>query len=290
MPVPQPAQRRFLPLTPLLERDELHPDCSNCYALCCTAFGFTRSADFAVDKAAGTPCSNLAGDFTCTIHASLRPRGFTGCTVFDCHGAGQTVSQGYYPAEDWRTHPGLAREMFSVFATARQLHEMLWHLAEAAERAFDPDSAGRAEELRTLIGWELTQGPPALRALDLPALHERVRALLLEVSAEVRAGYFAEGRQEAAAGLLPSADLMGRDLRAASLCGADLRGTYLIGADLRGADLAGTDLLGADLRSTRLEDADLSRALFLTQQQVNAARGNSNTLLPPALSRPRHWL
>ncbi|MBD8043824.1 pentapeptide repeat-containing protein [Arthrobacter sp. Sa2BUA2] len=290
MPVQQPAPGRSLSLTPLREREDLRPDCSNCYALCCTAFGFARSADFAVDKAAGTPCSNLAEDFTCTIHTSLRPRGFTGCTVFDCHGAGQTVSQGYYAGEDWRTHPEVAREMFSTFAAVRQLHEMLWYLAEAVERAFDPDAAGRAEELRDLIGRELVKGPPALGALDLPALHERVRALLLEVSAEVRAGYFAEGQQDAGTDLLPSADLMGRDLRSASLCGADLRGAYLIGADLRGADLAGTDLLGADLRSARLEGADLTRALFLTQPQVNAARGNSNTLLPPVLSRPGHWL
>ncbi|MBD7993995.1 pentapeptide repeat-containing protein [Arthrobacter sp. Sa2CUA1] len=289
MPVPQPAPGRFLSLTPLREREELRPDCSSCYALCCTAFGFARSADFAVDKAPGTPCSNLAEDFTCTIHASLRPRGFSGCTVFDCHGAGQTVSQGYYAGEDWRTHPEAAREMFSTFAVVRQLHEMLWYLAEAADRAFDPETTGSAEELRTLIGSELQQGPHALLALDLSALHARVRALLLEVSAEVRAGYFAEGQQDAGADLQPSADLMGRDLRRVFLCGADLRGTYLIGADLRGADLAGTDLLGADLRGSRLEGADLSRALYLTQAQVTAATGNSETLLPPVLRRPGHW-
>ena len=71
----------------------LRPDCSQCFALCCTAFGFARSADFAVDKPPATPCSNLAADFSCTIHDRLRVRGFAGCTVFDCFGAGQRLSQ-----------------------------------------------------------------------------------------------------------------------------------------------------------------------------------------------------
>ena len=39
---------------------DLRADCSSCFALCCTAFGFSRSADFPVDKPAGTPCDHLA--------------------------------------------------------------------------------------------------------------------------------------------------------------------------------------------------------------------------------------
>jgi len=74
------------------------------------------------------------------------------------------------------------------------------------------------------------------------------------------------------------------------LCGADLRGTYLIAADLRGCDLSGVDLLGADLRDARLEGADLSKALFLTQMQVNAAKGDAATDLPALLTRPEHWV
>ena len=74
--------------SPARDRRSLRADCGNCFALCCTAFGFARSADFAVDKPAATPCQNLAADFSCTIHDRLRPRGFRGCTVFDCFGAG----------------------------------------------------------------------------------------------------------------------------------------------------------------------------------------------------------
>jgi hypothetical protein len=55
---------------------------------------FSASADFAIDKKAGQPCPNLQADFRCGVHSQLRQRGFTGCAVFDCFGAGQYVSQG----------------------------------------------------------------------------------------------------------------------------------------------------------------------------------------------------
>ena len=87
----------------------------------------------------------------------------------------------------------------------------------------------------------------------------------------------------------PGADLLGADLRGADLRAADLRGAYLIAADLCSADLRTADLLGADLRDADLADADLTGALFLTQPQLNAARGNAGTRIPAALRRPDHW-
>ena len=82
---------------------------------------------------------------------------------------------------------------------------------------------------------------------------------------------------------------MGRKMKSRSLRGADLRGAYLIAADLRDCDFSGADLLGADLRDARLEGADLSRSLYLTQAQLNAAEGDANTRLPCDLNSPAHW-
>ena len=118
-------------------RSALRANCADCFALCCTAFGFQRSADFPIDKPAGTPCSNLTDDFSCSIHDSLRPRGFRGCTVFDCFGAGQYVSQTLFGGTSWSERPDTSADMFSTFAVVRQLHEMLWYLVEAAERTTD---------------------------------------------------------------------------------------------------------------------------------------------------------
>ena len=276
--------------TAAMERESLRPDCGSCFALCCTAFGFTRSADFAIDKPAAAPCPNLDQDYSCTIHDRLRPRGFRGCTVFDCFGAGQAVSQQLFAGISWRDAPDTRPDMFAAFKAMRQLHEMLWHLAEAQDKTFDADAAREANELRLVIG-DLTRGPlTGLLACDLDSLHSAVRTILLGVSEEVRAGYFAAGTEHVDSAFKPGADLAGMNLSARKLCGVNLRGSCLIAADLRGSDLAGADLLGADLRDARLDGADLTAALFLTQPQLNSARGGSRTLLPPGLTAPPHWL
>lgn len=287
--MPSSPQHVTVPSLPALNRQSLRSDCSNCFALCCTALGFTRSTDFAFDKPAGTPCQNLAPDFSCTIHDRLRPRGFPGCTVFDCFGAGQNVSQNLVKDTAWRTDPQARHNLFGAFKIARQLHEMLWHLIEATDRTYDTDLKAHATELRITIESTLSGGIHGLLGLEVDGLHGQVRELLMDVSEEVRAAYFAHGYEHLRHELIPGADLMGKDFRSQSLCGADLRGAYLIAADLRECDLAGVDLLGTDLRDARVHGADLSAALYVTQPQLNAARGNRATCIPSDLMIPGHW-
>ncbi|WUH96199.1 pentapeptide repeat-containing protein [Spirillospora sp. NBC_00431] len=262
---------------------DLSADCANCFALCCAALPFARSADFAVDKAAGEPCRNLLADHRCGIHANLRERGFQGCTVFDCLGAGQKVSQVTFGARDWRhTGPDLAREMFRVFPVMWQLHEALWYLEEALTL---PPAEPVRDDLRLALDDvdRLTQGTPGeLTDLDLPKVRDRVNALLLHVSELVRSGV--PGRKNRR-----GADLAGAKLKGADLRGADLRGACLIAADLRGADLRASDLIGADLRNADLRGADLTGAIFVTRSQLASARGDAATRLPAALGRPAHW-
>ncbi|MFG3718038.1 pentapeptide repeat-containing protein [Streptomyces massasporeus] len=266
------------------DQAELRGDCERCFGLCCVALPFAASADFAVDKAAGTPCHNLREDHRCGIHARLRQKGFTGCTVYDCFGAGQQVSQITFGGQDWRTGPPeRARRMFDVFPVVRQLHELLWYLTEAlALPAARPVRAELREALEKTE--ELTAGTPEeLAGLDVAAHRREVNVLLLRTSELARAG--TKGRRKDRRG----ADLMGARLKGADLRGASLRGAYLIAADLTGADLRGADLIGADLRDADLTDADLTGAFFLTQPQLNAARGSAGTRLPGSVTRPGHW-
>jgi uncharacterized protein YjbI with pentapeptide repeats len=256
---------------------ELKADCERCFGLCCVVPAFAASADFAIDKPAGTPCPNLLDDFRCSIHSDLRERGFPGCTVFDCFGAGQQVAQATFRGVSWRDAPETAGQMFAVFGVVRQLHELLWYLTEAlALRPSDDLREALAETERLSDGT-----PDELEKLDVATHRERVNVLLLRISEQVRAR--TEGRDHR------GADLIGRNLRGADLHGANLRGAYLIGADLRNADLRLADVIGADFRAADVRGADLSTSLFLTQFQVNAARGDRETRLPPALSRPPHW-
>ena len=258
------------------ERAHLRADCSRCAGLCCVAPAFAASADFAIDKPAGVACPNLQDDFRCGIHAQLRERGFPGCTVFDCFGAGQRITQATFGGRSWREAPELTSAQFAVLPVMRQLHEALWHLVEA--EALTPTAEVRALRERTEY---LADGTPdELAALDVGAHRAAVGELLSRVSERVRG----PGRPDRR-----DADLMGRDLRRAKLRDASLRGTYLIGADLRGVDLGAADLLGADLRAADVRGADLRRVLFLTQPQVTAARGDMSTRLPVAVSAPPHW-
>ncbi|MEU4825755.1 pentapeptide repeat-containing protein [Actinomadura sp. NPDC023710] len=266
------------------DRSDLRADCASCFGLCCVALPFARSADFAMDKDAGEPCRNLLADFRCGIHADLRRNGFPGCTVFDCFGAGQKVSRKTFSGRDWRGDPEVARRMFAVFPVMRQLHELLWYLDQAAAM---PSSGPIRDELRRASGEidRLTGGGPGeLAEVDVQAVRERVNGLLSRAGELARAGVPVRGKNRR------GADLMGARLKGADLRGADLRGAYLIAADLRGADLRVADVTGADLRDADLRGADLTGCLFLTQAQLDSARGDAATRLPPALARPAHWM
>ncbi|WP_405386002.1 pentapeptide repeat-containing protein [Streptomyces sp. NBC_01102] len=269
---------------PTTEQDGLRADCANCFGLCCVALTLTASADFAIDKDAGEPCRNLLDDFRCGIHTRLRPEGFSGCTVYDCFGAGQKVSQETYGGMDWRRAPGTAQQMFQVFPVMRRLHELLRYLTEAlAMPAAEPLRA----ELRSARDTteHLTGGTAEdLAELDVSEHRDRVAVLLGRTSELVRATA-PRGRKRGHRG----SDLIGARLKGADLRGADLRGACLIAADLRAADLRGADVIGADFRDAELSDADLTGALFLTQAQLNAAKGNAATCLPLSLTRPTHW-
>jgi uncharacterized protein YjbI with pentapeptide repeats len=262
---------------------ELRADCSQCVALCCVAPAFAVSADFAIDKPAGEPCPNLAADLGCSIHPRLRTVGFAGCTAYDCFGAGQHLTQQTFGGLDWRDAPELAARMFEAFGVMVKLHELLWHLHAALAMpqipGLHPALADAVERTTALAGLSADD----LVEIELEAHWAEVNDVLVRASAAVRA----HAPQ-------PTADhrgalLIGADLRKAALVGASLRGARLVGADLRGVDLRLADLTGADLRGTKLGGAALADSLFLTQPQVDGARGDNATTLPPELTRPAHW-
>ncbi|MDN5858315.1 MAG: pentapeptide repeat-containing protein, partial [Pseudonocardia sp.] len=260
-------------------------DCASCAGLCCVVPAFGASADFAIAKPARTPCPNLRADHRCGVHGRLRELGFPGCAVYDCFGAGQRVVQETFGGRSWRAGRDVAGPMFAVFETVRLLHELLWYLDESLARPeaaeLHPALAVLRKQIDELAGSE----PDVLRSVDAPAQRERVSPLLREVGERVRAAAPGPRRRFDGRG----ADLAGADLRGRDLRGASLRGALLIGARLRDTDLTGADVIGADLRAADLRGARLTGALFLTQFQVNAARGDAATALPEALDRPPHW-
>lgn len=274
-----------------ISRQSLRVDCKECFGLCCVALYFSASEGFPVDKEAGKPCLNLQSDFCCSVHKDLRELGLKGCTAYDCFGAGQKVSQVVYGGHSWQQAPASAKQMYEVFLIMRQIHEMLWYLTEALilESAYSIKGELNAmlKELESLT----FLSPSSLIELDMAAQRAAVNALLLQTSELVRAQIcpvqrsLSRHKKTLGKGL----DLIGADLRKTELRGENLRAAYLIAANLRGVDLNGVDFLGADLRDADLRGADLSNSIFLTQAQINTAKGDSHTKLPVSLARPAYW-
>jgi uncharacterized protein YjbI with pentapeptide repeats len=103
------------------------------------------------------------------------------------------------------------------------------------------------------------------------------------------------------ASLAGAADLSHAGLEGANLSNALLYSANLSHARLEGANLSDARLFRANLSHTRLEGADLSGAWLsgvdlsttenLSQAQLDSARGDTETALPPGRRRPAaHWL
>ena len=284
------AQIQNFAKQPISLREHLRADCEQCVGLCCTALAFSASADFNMDKPAGQPCHHLQEDYRCGIHNELRNKGFRGCTVYDCFGAGQQIARYTFDGKSWRQQE-TAQKMFEVFPIMLHLHELIWYLEQLvimdAAAAYHTAASELSRELLSLTYLD----PAKLLKLNRGELHMRVNVLLTEGSEQVRSEarrlYLTADKQPR--NYERGVDLIGKNLRAANMVGTNLRGAYLIAADLRKADLRGADLIGADLRDADIRDTNLSETLFLTQSQINAAIGSESTILPDALLRPAHW-
>jgi hypothetical protein len=272
--------------------NDLRADCTNCFGLCCVALHFSASEGFPNTKKAGKPCINLQRDFRCSVHESLHSKGLKGCIAYECFGAGQRVSQGTFEGKSWLEFSETKNQMFDAFLVMRQIHELLWYLEEAltlkSATSISSELEAALDETRelSLLDEDL------IFKIDLGNLWSKVNNLLLKASEFVRAEVIKgeELTQFVGKKILGSKlDLIGADLRGTNLANANLRGAYLIAADLRGCNLKGVDFIGADLRDTDIRGADLSESIFLTQAQINVAKGDSKTKLSTLLEKPTIW-
>lgn len=270
-------------------REDLGADCADCFGLCCVALAFAKSADFPFDKPAGDPCTNLDDGDACRIHPHLRDRGFKGCTVFDCFGAGQKVSRRTFEGRSWRDDPQTRAAMFATFPVVRRLHELLWYLDEAIALVEQTRDALVWIDMFERIRQLSDQSSEQLAALDVDAEYDAAGDLLVEASEIARSSAEPAKSARRGAPFRPGSDLMGAHLAGADLRGVSLRGSIAIAADLTRASFWRCDVLGVDMRDANLSGADLNGAIFLTQMQVDSARGDDRTALPDGFERPAHW-
>lgn len=127
---------------------DLRADCARCAALCCVAFHFDRSEDFGIDKAAGERCPHLAVAGRCRIYRRRAQRGFRGCVGYDCHGAGQWVTQVLFKGRSWLDDAALLAPMAEAFLEIERARRLLVVLREAGKLDLSP------ADRRRLIGLE----------------------------------------------------------------------------------------------------------------------------------------
>jgi len=139
----------------------LKSDCSKCAALCCFVPAFDESDEFAVDKPSQTACSNLcttgkdAG--LCNIHPELKDKGFGGCIRYECHGAGQYLTQEVFKGRSWMDEPDLVPRMGETFPIMEKIHEQIVLLNTAKKLPLSASEASQADTLMNLLcpasGW-----------------------------------------------------------------------------------------------------------------------------------------
>jgi len=253
-------------------------DCSQCPGLCCIASPFFKSADFARDKPAGTPCPHLSEQNRCGIHDHLHARGYPGCASFDCYGAGQRLAAQRDDNADWRAHPKARPQIFEAFYTLHGVCELGWHLDAALARDELPPA------LRARLETALNDVQEAISHPGDPTeLRTRVSELLIDASLEIRAHHGVIGPSHARQMLL------GRSMRGGAFARSSFFAACLVGTDLRGADLRHADLRGTDMRGADLRAADLRDVLFLTPGQLERTKGDRKTRLSTDVERPAHW-
>lgn len=264
--------------------EDLKIDCKSCFGFCCVALFFSKTDGFPNDKEAGTPCKNLNNDFSCSIHSNLMGKGLKGCTIYDCFGAGQKVAQITYNGKDWRKQKNLSKEMFEVFLIVRSLHEMLWYLNSAlknkATRSIHDDIVKMIKETNALTRLDAKE----LMKLDVIRHRQKVNGCLLKASELIDKDVSKNNKNK-----VKGFDFIGKDLRKHNLKGADFKGALLIASNLSNTDLSYANFIGADLRDTDIRGANLSESSFITQIQINSAKGNSKTKLPKHINVPSHW-
>ena len=257
-------------------------DCAKCSGLCCVALFCSKIDGFPEDKTAGKPCHNLQKDYRCKIHEELERRNLRGCTGYDCFGAGQQVTQVIYAGQTWRDSPIQAEEIFQVFLVVIQLHQMCYFLKEAV--TLIPAKTLKSDISRLIKRNEemCRQSPSDILKTDIESYRDEVNCLLKEVCNLLQNHLLVDKRK------CPT-DFLGKNFKNRNMQGYDFNTKLLIAADFEGCNFRGTTFLGADTRDTNFSNADLGEAVFLSQGQVNAARGNRNTKLPKHLDYPVTW-
>ncbi|WP_392486043.1 pentapeptide repeat-containing protein [Haloimpatiens sp. FM7315] len=262
--------------------NQLKSDCSKCSGLCCVALFFSTIDGFPENKNAGNPCSKLQNNYRCKIHDELEKRNMKGCIGYDCFGAGQHVTQCIYKKETWQTLKEQSKEIFDVFIIIYQLYQIRYFLEEAKivipAKNLRNDIENLIDENKVLCNFT----PDKIQHINIDNYRNKANLILKKVCDSITKSFNNSTSKQLT-------EFMGRTFKKRDMSGLDLSVKLLIATNFEGCIFNGTIFLGADTRDTNFSNADLSEAVFLTQGQINSAKGSRNTKLPKHLDYPVTW-
>lgn len=261
-------------------QSKLRIDCEKCSGLCCVALYCMKTDGFPSDKEAGVPCKHLMSDFCCDIHPALVSKNMRGCLAYDCFGAGQKVTQQCYSNINWKSTSDKANEIFQVFLNIFQLHQMEWYLLESLSLTSDEYLNSDIKALIFENEKMTDQSPGEILKIDVESYRLNVNQTLKKVCESITISSFNNSAKK---------DFFGKNFNKVNLDYRDFSMSLLIAANLEGCSLRHVNFLGADIRDANIKNTDLSECVFLTQMQINSAKGNAHTKLPQHLSPPTSW-
>ena len=106
--------------------------------------------------------------------------------AYDCHGAGQKVTQVTFKGRNWRSDPGIASQIFEAFMVMRQLHEQMMYLNEGLKLAPPAPIKARLERQLAELDSLTRLDADRLIEADVSRFRASVDGLLIELSSFVR--------------------------------------------------------------------------------------------------------
>lgn len=138
-------------------------DCSRCCGICCFVPAYLKVQGFPLDKPAETPCRHLEGNGSCGIHARRIELGFGACGSFDCHGAGQWITQQLFGGARWQDSAATAQAMAGAWNRWLPRFESAAMLAAALPLADGLPRARLQARIEELLDPGRVPTPPADR-------------------------------------------------------------------------------------------------------------------------------
>ena len=265
-------------------RDEsyrLVSDCSRCSGLCCIALYCFKSDGFPQNKPIGKPCINLMGDYKCRIHNDLESMGMKGCIGYDCFGAGQYLTEEVYRGVTWQTQPERVKEICDLYIFMYRMFQLRFFLYESKKLV-------SSETLLPEIN-QLLQENDAMCRLPVEELYEQpIDSYQAKVNHILKKSCV-ELSKFIGAGNSKETNFLNRNFKGKDLSGFDFNMKPLIASNFENCKFKGATFIGTDTRDANFNGADLREAVFLSQGQINAAKGSRRTKLPKHLKYPVTW-